>query len=68
MNQIWDRSDALLDYLWKSTENDANRKAELLIAKTQAQMQIDAADKAGMGSIFGTIAGKAGEAIFDWLF
>lgn len=68
LNQIWDRSDALLDYLWKSTENDANRKAELLIAKTQAQMQIDAADKAGMGSIFGTIAGKAGEAIFDWLF
>lgn len=68
LNQIWDRSDALLDYLWKSTEMEADRKSQLLIAKTQAQMQIDAADSAGTGQIFGTIAGKAAESLFDWLF
>lgn len=68
LNQLWDRSDALLDYLWKSTEMEADRKSQLLIAKTTAQMQIDAADAAGTGSIFGTIAGKASEALFDWMF
>ena len=58
LNQIWDRSDALLDYLWKSTENTADRNSALLIAKTTGQMKIDAEDKAGMGSIFGSIAGS----------
>lgn len=68
LNQIWDRSDALLDYIWKSTENDADRKSAIAIAKLEGQMQLDAADKAGWGSMFGTLAGKAGEAIFDWMF
>lgn len=68
LNQIWDRSDALLDYLWKSSENDADRKSAMAIAKIEGQMQLDAADKAGWGSLFGTLAGSAGEAIFDWMF
>ena len=68
LNQIWDRSDAMLDYLWKSSENEKDRKNNLLIAKTQAQMQIDAADAAGLGSIFGSIAGSVAGGLTDWLF
>ena len=75
LNRIWDRSDAMLDYLWKSAENAADRKTQLAVAKLQsdtsksiANSQLAAADAAGMGSIFGTVAGKASEALFDWMF
>ncbi len=70
LNQIWDRSDALLDYIWQSSENDANRKSALLIAKTTAQMNIDAADKAGTGSIFGSIIGSVvgSDQFLDFIF
>lgn len=68
LNQIWDRSDALLDYLWKSTENDLQRKNDLLIAKTSARASVDAADAAGKGSIFGTIIGAGASKLFDWIF
>jgi hypothetical protein len=70
LNQIWDRSDALLDYVWKSGENEADRKSALLIAKTTAQMQIDAADKAGLGGIFGSIVGSVvgSDQFLDFLF
>jgi hypothetical protein len=70
LNQIWDRSDALLDYIWKSAENEADRKAALVLAKTQGKMQVDAADKAGFGSILGSIAGAivGSDQFLDFLF
>lgn len=58
LNQLWDRSDALLDYAWKSAENEADRQATLLVAKTQANLQNKAADKYGIGQIAGSIAGS----------
>jgi hypothetical protein len=66
MNQLWDRSDALLDYIWKSTESELDRKAALLLADKQA----DQADKAGWGSIFGSIAGAVAgsDQFLDWVF
>lgn len=64
LNQIWDRSDALLDYVFKASENAKDRQAQLGAAK----MQLDAKDKEGLGSIFGTIAGKGAEALFSHLF
>lgn len=68
LNQIWDRSDALLDYAWKSAESDADRKASLAIAKFQASAANKAANSAGLGAVFGSIAGKAAGSILDWAF
>lgn len=68
LNQIWDRSDALLDYAWKSGENDADRKNAVLLAKFQASAAARAADKAGIGAVVGTIAGKLGSNLLDWAF
>lgn len=57
LNRIWDRADALLDYIWKSSENELNRDAELAIAKYQARASSKAATKAGIGSVIGSVAG-----------
>lgn len=63
LNQIWDRSDALLDYIWKSAENQMDRNSALAIAKLQAKTsrdntnaQIDA-NKPGAMDVFGSIVG-----------
>jgi hypothetical protein len=70
LNQLWDRSDALLDYVWKSGENEADRKAALVLAKTNNKAAADSADKAGLGSIFGSIAGAVAgsDQFLDFLF
>lgn len=75
LNQIWDRSDALLDYLWKTSENELERDNRLALAAIQAQNNIDLAkyqgkqqDKAGWGSIIGTIAGNFTEQLFSGWF
>lgn len=36
-NQLWDYADNLLDYIWKTTDNDQERELRLLIAQLQAQ-------------------------------
>lgn len=70
MNQLWDRSDALLDYVWKSSENELERKNNLLMAANQQAANKalnDANNKAsgdqalwsGIGSVAGTILGAA---------
>jgi hypothetical protein len=64
LNQLWDRSDALLDYAFKASENEKDRAATLALAKFQANN----ADQAGWGNIFGTIAGKGAESLFSNLF
>ena len=65
LNQIWDRSDSLLDYIWKSSENELDRKNALAIqtlvgnqAALNQASALAAQDKAGFGSILGTIAGS----------
>lgn len=66
LNRIWDRSDSLLDYLWQSTEKQKDRNTQLALAK----MGYKAQDKAGLGSIFGTILGNitGSDKFLDWLF
>jgi hypothetical protein len=76
LNQIWDRSDALLDYVWKSGENESDRNLQIVLAKMAAESNLDIAkfqanaqDRAGLGGVFGTIAGTAAESFFsgfDW--
>lgn len=76
LNQLWDRGDAMLDYVFKASEGDADRRSNLMIAnlsaatqKSIAQMQADSADAAGWGSVFGTIAGNVAgsDAFTKWL-
>ena len=68
LNQIWDRSDALLDYLWRSSESELDRQNKLVLAKLNADAEIAAADAAGEGSIVGAIAGAGSSAFFNWAF
>lgn len=79
LNQIWDRSDAMLDYIWKTSENAEDRKAQLAIAQLQSatsieNSKIDAKSQEGSvaGSIVGAVTGKlaesAGNALSKALF
>ena len=52
-NQIWDRVDSMLDMLWKSSENEANRDMEILKSTIMAQAN---SKGGGIFSIFGDIA------------
>ena len=65
INQIWDRSDAMLDYYWKSSESATNRNYQLM----RDRMGYDAQDSAGWGSIFGSVAGSAlgSDGFWKWM-
>ena len=60
LNQMWDRTDALLDYSWKESENQKNRRVTIQQAKMQYDAQVAAANakKGGWGSALGSIAGS----------
>lgn len=68
LNRIWDRADALLDYAWKTADNEADRKNQLAMVKLQGKLSNDAADSAGWGNILGTVLGAGADALFGWLF
>lgn len=61
LNQIWDRSDALLDYAWKESQNRAELEYRIAASKEQAQIERDKVRNAsrgpGVGGILGSIAG-----------
>lgn len=65
MNQIWDRSDAMLDYYWKSSESEANRNFMMMRDRFAA----DNADRAGWGSMFGSVPGAAAgsDGFWKWM-
>jgi hypothetical protein len=68
LNRLWDRSDALLDYVWKSGESEADRKAAIAMAKLQADIALTAADNESGNALLGTLLGAAAGAFFDWIF
>lgn len=70
LNQLWDRSDSLLDYLWQSTEKSLDRKAALTLEGMRAEAAEEAADSAGWGSLFGSVAGSiaGSDQFLDFLF
>lgn len=68
LNQIWDRSDSLLQYAWQSGENEADRKAQMAIAQFQAKAGSKSASKAGWGQVAGSLVGSVGGKLFDKLF
>ncbi len=68
LNQIWDRADAIFDYAWKTSENEANRDNAISIANIQAS----ASGKDSSGGFWGALARMGGsilgtEAGASWL-
>jgi len=66
MNQLWDRTDSMLDYAWREGQNTLDRETNLELAKMEmemARMQAKAAGKAAkygaLGSAIGVAAGIA---------
>lgn len=62
LNQIWDRSDALLDYLWKTSDNKLQRDNDLILTKLAGQnaldvqsMKADLEDNKATGALVGTV-------------
>lgn len=69
LNQVWDRSDALLDYVWKSSENEKDRKNKLAQLQLQGDIQEDADDKEGIGNLLGSFFGSdTGKSVVDGIF
>jgi len=67
LNRLWDRSDALLDYAWKTADNDADRKNQVALMKLQANINSAAADSAGTGSLIGQLLGIGGSILLGKL-
>jgi len=68
LNQIWDRSDSLLDYIWQSSEKGLDRELSLVLQKLKSESDIASADAAGEGSMWGSILGAATGATLNWAF
>ena len=57
LNQMWDRTDALLDYSFKESENQKDRRTQIQVAKLNYDAKIQSAQAQRTG-ILGSIAGK----------
>ena len=74
--EIWDRSDAILDYVWKSGENEADRTRDLALqqlandnALNLQSIKSSNESSQALGGVFGNLAGIAAESFFsgfDW--
>lgn len=62
LNRVWDRADAMLDYTWKSSENEADRANRIAIAQMQADAEKRKAKSGLLGSL-GQAAGTIGAAM-----
>jgi len=58
LNQLWDRSDALLDYAWKSSENVKDRQSAVALAELQIKASKKNAKTSAIGSLVGTFVGS----------
>lgn len=68
LNQLWDRSDSLLDYIWQSSEKGLDRELSLVLQKLKSEADIQAADAAGEGSMWGSVLGAATSVGLKWAF
>ena len=79
MNRMWDRTDALLDYSWKESESEKDRRTQVQIAKMNYDAQVAAANAkktsplGAIGSIAGSVIGQyagsqAGSAAISSIF
>lgn len=58
LNQLWDRSDALLDYAWKSSESAKDRAVTLATNSMNNKAAKAGANSAAIGSILGGFMGS----------
>lgn len=58
LNQIWDRSDALLDYIWKTSESQKDRDLQLAIGKMNNKAANKNANTTAVGSLLGSFVGS----------
>ena len=63
LNQLWDRTDSLLDYSWKEGENEKDRELKLEMAKMELQAAREAARAKKKSGLFGAIGGMIGTAL-----
>lgn len=73
LNQIWDRSDALLDYAWKSSESHLDRVAQLANTELASEYELAASEAEGWGTLWGSVAGNLASnenvtsTLFSWM-
>jgi hypothetical protein len=67
LNQIWDRSDALLDYVWKSSESQKDRDTNLAISKMKIDAEASAAAKARKDKTMGAVGKLVGNIFSEGL-
>lgn len=60
LNQLWDRSDSLLDYAWQSAEKALDRKTTIAVAKLQASASSRGETASAIGSVVGSLVGSQG--------
>jgi AraC-like DNA-binding protein len=58
LNQIWDRSDSLLDYAFQQSENQKNRDATLALTQLQMKASTKNANMTALGSLAGNFVGS----------
>lgn len=60
LNQMWDRTDALLDYSWKESESQKDRRMQIQVAKLNYAARVEASrDKSSpFGKVLGAVAGS----------
>ena len=63
LTQLWDRSDSLLDYVWKTADKTAQRANNIAVASLQAKTASQVADQQGFGQLISTVLGAAGSAL-----
>ena len=58
LNQLWDRSDALLDYAFKASESAKDRETTIAAASLQAHTATKNANMTAVGSLAGAFVGS----------
>jgi len=56
-NQLWDRADAILDYIWKSSETGVDREYRLAEARITGKATRAAGTASAVGSVAGAVVG-----------
>jgi hypothetical protein len=62
LNQLWDRTDSLLDYAWKEGENAEDRGLKLELAKMEMEMRREEARQAAKAAKWSAIGSMVGSA------
>ena len=68
LTQLWDRADSLLDYIWKTGDNTAQRQNNLAVVQLKGSVDAAAASTDSWGTAIGSILGAGASALFHSMF